>query len=539
MIRCLVIHHSISPHGTPLRREQRIAATEIALGRGAACDLHLPDERVALRHAVIRRDDLGRLAISGEGDALLSADGFMAREAALAAGGVIGIGPYRLTVSPAEDPHDLVLALDVPVAADTKSTPAARDAADVPHPWLTKRRLGIALALLILVAGFALPLAGRSVPALEALAGNWLSPGALDTAHTRIAGNCSACHTNAFAAVADTACTECHREARRHWPADLAGAPKEAHRCIDCHAMHPGKAAATRGDDRACTGCHAGLEGDIARIGNFGHAHPEFQLSLLRGKGIERVSQAAPLPPERNGLRFPHELHLAAKGVSSPEGDTVLRCADCHRPEPGGAGFQPVDMAQGCQQSRCHTLRYPEPVLGVIPHGSERLPVDHLRRHFLAELAALPPAEFRTRCRAETTPGSGPGTAGASGAIDQARRCAERLALSFAGGNLFHTSGDGQVCGLCHGIRRTENASTPWRVTPVRMTRDWHAGARFPHQRHATQACSDCHRKEKSESADDIAMPGIAVCRDCHDDRSGGRRIGTPCMACHAYHRVQ
>lgn len=68
----------------------------IVIGRDEACDLCLSHERIAPRHALLRRTTRGALIKVIEGDASLTINGEQRQSAVLESGDVICIGPYKL-----------------------------------------------------------------------------------------------------------------------------------------------------------------------------------------------------------------------------------------------------------------------------------------------------------------------------------------------------------------------------------------------------------------------------------------------------------
>lgn len=406
-----------------------------------------------------------------------------------------------------------------------------------PTRRFSKRFVGFFLATLIVVALFLVPLLTRVSPAFE----EWqaglplpltrlIRPGALSAGHALFADKCSTCHKSVFRAVTDQACTSCHTAMGSHLANGHAEQGRlDAVRCADCHPAHAGKLAARRELSPTCVGCHAGVGAHLAETRDFSSAHPEFQLAFPGGKETLRVRQnTTPLPADDSGLKFSHEFHLNKEGVSSPDGDTVLECPSCHKLEEAGNHFVPLEMKTSCQQSRCHAQRLAEPVNNAIPHGSERLAMQKVRTYFLNSLAASP-EELAHQC----SPMQGNSTS-----IGFATACADRLSLAFAERNVFQSEGDALQCGLCHTIRKTRNRETPWQVVPVRVNRDWHIHAVFPHAKHATSKCEDCHQKSHSAKAEDLSMPDLASCRQCHSGLDGpASKIRSRCNTCHIYHR--
>jgi hypothetical protein len=397
-------------------------------------------------------------------------------------------------------------------------------------------QLGLALAgviLLLVLAG----LFARASSSFEAWQARlpikpteFLAPGSLSPAHQSFGARCSTCHRTAFASVADPACVECHRTVgdHRNKPEPAAAASPEPP-CITCHIAHQKKAAVVDTRSAACVDCHAREEARLGANRDFGEAHAPFRLTIFDGKKETRLREdAAPVPREKSGLKFSHAAHLKVDGVASPEGQTILGCTSCHRPDEAGRGFNPPQMEAGCQQSGCHRARFAEPMRGVVPHVSVRELMDRLRTFFAARLAD-DPVEFRQRCGSMSQTGN---------AGRRLLDCANDIARDAAARSLFRQSGDELGCALCHELMETGHREAPWKIEPVRWTARWHSSASFPHSRHSTINCGDCHSKTSSKNAEDLSIPGIAKCRECHAGTTGSRgKLATGCADCHAFHR--
>ena len=530
MISCLLIHVTRNPQGVVVREEGVISGETLRIGRGAACDIHLSDHRVSLLHASVGRGEDGVLNIEGLGDATLNIDGFVAQRGALLPGTVIVIGPYTLCVEAVPDGHDIALSIER-LPHQERPLPAA-----TPHTLdalgFSKRKLGLLLAACILLTFLLLPmLPGMSV-ALDdwqadlpvTLNGSW-SPGPLAGGHALFESRCSVCHKQPFQAIDDTVCTGCHKQGAHLGNGVLQAKVFGGMRCTDCHADHKGRER-LRHDDARCVSCHGDIrqryaDTTLGDVRDFADSHPAFHLTLPDGAG--RVRQAD-TPVERSGLKYSHKVHLDKEGVSSPQGDIVMRCQDCHKLEASGRNFAPMKMEKTCQQSGCHRLDFTEPAEGRVPHGSVAAVMDRLREFYVKRLSDNP-AE-RASC------------ANARAAGDPVRRtldCASDLARRNAEASLFRKDVE---CGECHEFVPSVDQALPVKIAPVHINRDWMPGASFVHARHETMDCTVCHDKKASQTSADIAMPGIGKCRECHAGKHVAKgRVVTACDSCHQFHR--
>ena len=110
MINCLLIRVSYNKRNLPVRSYRTLIAEELKIGRGAECNIHLLDPRLAMHHAVIKRLDDGHIylvSLNGE----LEDEGAILQKIALTHGKKVTIGPYLLTVEPA--PPDVNIAVSI------------------------------------------------------------------------------------------------------------------------------------------------------------------------------------------------------------------------------------------------------------------------------------------------------------------------------------------------------------------------------------------------------------------------------------------
>lgn len=526
-------------------RDTGVEGAEISIGRGADQDIVLPGAGVSLRHARLRGLRDGGCEISNIGIGELRVNGKPVGKARIEPGDEIGIGAHRARRIAPPPGFDLALELEVAAEPEDAGPSSAELQKRLGAGWKT-RRWSWVLGLVFLCAGLVVPLVGAYAPPLqEALrliplmpSDHWWDSGPLIPAHmTPPAGaNCTACHRSPFRMVGNAACGECHGDATQHAAPDSGmGAELAARRCASCHKEHGGLRAIVRSDSGFCTDCHASLRsalGDgtaLRDAKDFARDHPEFRVSLLHpgadgadaGEwGRVRVDIGAAELRERSNLIYDHKVHLDPEGVDTPEGKAQLSCGNCHEADASGVAMRPVSMKQHC--SECHTLQFE----GLsLPHASVDQVLHVLRGYYHQ---AVPAAGIRedvmvSRKRLARRPGEAPPEA-AGTPEEKAQRAAR---------DLFERT----LCAVCHRMeRRGAGRDASWRVEPVRLSQDWMPLAYFSHKSHQQKECTDCHGAAESERSEDVLMPGIEVCRECHIGGRGTAGVVSPCIQCHRFH---
>lgn len=521
-------------------REQRLPGSVFQLGRGSQCEIHLPDARVALTHA--------RLTLGASGATIEAVEQRFVHNdrevsgAQLAAGDTLEIGPYFLKVDVASSGAVLAIAVRLSSRVSTRASSNALFRVLTRAPRLSKRRLSylafFGTLLVTLLAPIASDLLDRQqLPLAEPLAAGavqaW-NPGELLRSHLTFAHECRACHKVAFQRVPDTACNACHSSVREHVASSkMAGSTAftlSETRCAQCHRDHKGKLAEAH-SDQLCAQCHARIEEAASRavvqkVSDFGKDHPQF-----------RLWRVGPRDPqghlaERSNLKFNHTLHLDPGGVRDPNSRrrTVLACGDCHEAEDGGARIAPVSMERHC--SSCHALTFePQVTKRQVPHAALD-EVERSLREFYARLVigdvpagATPPRDL-PRLRPGVAPSPEERREAMRIADERARRAVRELVQTRA------------VCSTCHYVeRKGQGERTSWTIAPVALTSAWMPAANFRHDKHAAQTCITCHDVRTSRRAEDVAMPDIARCRQCHAGAQGAPgKVASECAACHRFH---
>jgi predicted CXXCH cytochrome family protein len=394
------------------------------------------------------------------------------------------------------------------------------------------------------------------------------SSGPLSTAHASLAHDCQSCHVDAFTSVTDSSCKSCHDDAHDHAPMarQLAsrGDPgwfraqlntvgtafgRPQGRCVECHTEHEGAGPMPATAQQFCTDCHDGMSSRltdtrIGDAGDFGTSHPQFRPAVqVRAGGFDgsdpvfRRVALTPQTTDNSGLKFPHDVHLRRAGGVARMARSLripldrqggMECASCHRPTEDGVRFQEVDMERDCQS--CHSLAF-ETVGGVartLRHGEPRQVVADLYAYYrstpptrplsLGGMARRRPGEF---AQGQTYNIYFRETAVRPSRADDAVRA------------VFSRGG---ACYDCHVIAPPVAGNANWRVQPVNQVARYMNHGWFDHEPHKQETCSSCHAAARSSNANQLLIPGIANCRECHGGENSGAEVESPCASCHEYH---
>lgn len=537
--------------GTIVFIDRRLEVPTLRIGRGTEQDLELADARVPLALAEIAPIDNGQWRVEARagGTGGVWVNGTPCAAATLAIEDRIDAGHYRITLMAPPDGTDLALLVEETAVVTTAEDIPAVGATRLDETRLSRRGVAWAGFLLVLSAFLLLPMylrygadeakAASPIPLLPSHTA-WNS-GPLSSAHAYVESECEQCHVKPFERVQNQACLACHASTRHHVPTEaLAALPDfAAAQCTDCHREHNGADGTIVRLASLCTDCHENLqprfpESPMETVRDFSTTHPPFSPVLARFDPARRVFEPiamiqgkAPLR-EDNGLVFPHDLHLDAKGIDAPEGTRVLECDACHVPDRGKIGFEPITMERHCAD--CHRLEFdPEDLQRVVPHGQPAEVAAVIRDHHAAKaldlrapsLGALPNAPERRR----------PGP-------PRTREEREFIARWTAaeGDRLVREVFDGRLCRYCHVVQETGDPRLPWDVAPVNLQEHALSGAQFVHGAHEASACTDCHAATTSNLSTDVLLPDIENCRACHGDPGHGKQVTNTCIDCHAYH---
>lgn len=542
MIRCLLVTVTRSRAGKAQRDARTVTDEPLRIGRGTECAIHLPDPRVSLHHAAVRRGNDGQLYLEAEGNTL-GVGGRFEQRLRLDVGQVLMIGPYRFEVEAADPAHELALAVELTEPLpDDRERLASKSKLNLAQTGLSKRRMALWLGGLVLLLFVLLPVLYAVSPQVRmatahlpfGLDQSW-NPGPISAGHVGFGDDCSQCHQVPFAQVRDQACTACHTGVGPHIAqVALEDAVFGEVRCASCHREHKGLEGLARGDSAQCVDCHGDIQAQsagsaLADIHDFGKDHPAFRLSLAQAGGsVVRVAQDDAAAREHSGLIFPHDVHLAPGGVKSPTGERRLECASCHVPDRAGVRFEPVTMQAHCAD--CHRLEF-EPAVTArqVPHGDPRVVMTTLREFYSAISVGEIPLDVITIDGLMRRP---PGKPDAQ-ERQRAARWVEEKSLAI-GRDLFEV----RVCQTCHEVSHDPLATAaPWSIAPVTANPHWLPKARFEHASHGSFECASCHAAATSTLSSDINIPDLASCRTCHAGQSpASGQLASTCATCHGFH---
>jgi hypothetical protein len=524
MIDCLLVRISRDRQGQAAREEHQIAGEELSIGRGDACSIPLPDPRANLHFATIKCGVDGALLIDGEGT-LIHIDGAYEHSAPLNEGSRIALGPYEFLVEKLGGKHDLTISVELvhplPIESVIRNIPPR----SLTETGLSKRKLSYWMAGIILAVFLGLPLLTALSPVVRSAVTHsplspsrlW-NPGAVSPGHSAFGSQCIKCHEAPFLPVRNEACLSCHKETGQH----LADSTVDKHvfkesRCTECHWDHQNSRPIAMQGSGECVLCHGDVKArhadtNIPDIHDFSN-HPDFRLAFKAGINAADVKRVVQTDTrhlvENSGLEFPHDMHVGLVEVPWDRGTIKdMKCTDCHQAEDGGMHFKPIDMKQHCYSCHQEQLDFNlAPEGRKLPHGSVTL-LSSTLRDFYAGLAFK---ENKSKAWVD-----------------------EQMAKAV------HALSDGEGCDFCHTVQPDESGDNLLKIAPLRITQDWFPAARFPHDRHATFNCVECHKIEQSSQSADVAIPDIQSCRQCHTGSHPVRgKVTSSCIACHDFHAAK
>lgn len=572
--------------GREIVRTMRLDKPQIGIGRRAENGIHLADLAVEPDHARIERLDDSRIRVRATGTLGFDMDGKPTLHAEIdaARGAELRFGGHRIMVSANEGDGIVLTVQRVEALSEASEEKDEIHSFSLTGTMIGKRPLAWGLALFILVAFLAVPIIGYATrPAEDARNiyavmkekaatgdavfgdGSW-SSGPLSRAHHALEGKCESCHQQAFVSVRDAACKTCHEDVHDHAPMDrlrmareqpglggqiltgvgsLFGRPGFGS-CATCHIEHEDAGPMEPTPQAFCTDCHATMSArltdtTLGDASDFGTAHPEFRPLVQTSPGkhprFERISLSRK-PPDDNGLKFPHDLHLSKTGgvaqmarrLSGDHGfGDALACKDCHRPTSDGVRFQLVDMKRDCQMCHSLGLEVIDGTIRTLRHGEPDQVIADLRAWYRSTGPVVPTAlGSKTRRR--------PGNY-AAGQVYHAYFGAVAARPGNAEQAIEAAFSKGGVCHDCHAVVPPRSVGKAnWDIVPVHQTGRFFTKGWFDHKAHDTQTCESCHAAPSSKQARDLLLPDLTSCRTCHGGEQSDTDVPSSCALCHSYH---
>ncbi len=343
--------------------------------------------------------------------------------------------------------------------------------------------------------------------------------------------------------VPDSACTDCHKKITEHADPDLFDLPAlQQTRCATCHKEHNGDVHLIQTAQKLCSDCHGALttdaDSELTRITDFAIDHTEFKVSLMTRAGLsrhdpqawQRISLDDPAIRHETGLVFPHDVHLDVDGVDGPQGNKVMACNDCHRTDASGNYMVPIAMEPHCQS--CHRLEFdPDDLDRELPHGdlpnlrkmlNEYYSLKALRGGVTDEDAPDLVTERRRPGKPLTRAEQ---VIALQWALEKAEFVAEEV-VEF------------RSCNLCHKVERDPSSAAGWMIPEVNTAQSrWLPKGDFDHASHRNTSCESCHDAGRSKRSEDVLLPKIAVCQECHGGQHSDNLLQSGCIECHDFHQ--
>lgn len=531
-------------NGQEERTKTDLERFPVTFGRGGSSDIILPHRTVALEHlrlgnfeGSITAEDVGR-----RNDLIIN--GAVCSNATIRNGDKVKFGGVEFLVSLGQGLVEFIEHRSD--SQDDKIEEAAIEGAlrlqivtHLPSIWKISGIVSVVVAIIY----FILPVAGVN-------RSSW-SSGPISSNHKMIEEDCSSCHSAPFRTVPDEKCLTCHvmSDHAEQLPHLVSLDSNLNISCADCHGEHNGDHRLVEQESGRCVTCHSNIKSiystsEHANVSSFSE-HPEFRLALLKSHNSDdlvwrRLDDRSAIK-DPTPIKLNHKIHLA-DDLLGPDGPVSLNCNDCHRPDKNSKGFLPISFDRDCQS--CHPLTFdPRMPTTEVPHGEPNLVFNTLYSEYAQAALGGERAKSSSVNEGEQETRQKPGLSverDGQKAVDFARASIVRESRQ-AERELFTKT----ACQLCHIVTEhtdevPENESL-FTVLKPRIPNHWMTSARFSHVAHDEVSCESCHKSEnhsvrESTETEDVLMPGIAQCRDCHTDTKTKGKVQSECVMCHSYH---
>ncbi len=525
--------------GSVIYVQNEYAIERIIIGRGGKSNIILKGHKVSLEHCIVTFNG-DYLSLADNGSVYgTSVNGDLATRATLSSGDNFQVGDANFEVE--QSSNGWTITESQIEEAENSGTESVVER--------TEKALSLSLAMprlqTLSLLGLFFVLALFLLYPMQLKQWSAWSTGPMTGNHAMIAKDCQACHTDPYSTINDKACLACHT-LTDHVPHNikLAHEINSGKNCVDCHQEHWGPERLIHKTSGQCVECHGDIkslvnESEMRAVHSFKN-HPEFAVTLQRIPGQSKENRVSLDQKEalqdHSNVSLNHALHL--KSIRGPEGLETLTCASCHIHNSDLKSFKPISFEDNCQ--RCHSLEFDKRLPGIqVPHGN----ADFVYPSLYAAYATLTLDKGSEEVPSNNTIRSRPGEAmpsvqrQATSGEDFSKKNVEREARS-AERELFTRTG----CKLCHLVDEIVPAGdfvskALFQVRDPEILDSWMPGAKFDHGAHEEISCNDCHSGvAKSEKTEDVLMPNVRKCQDCHGDPNGDKPVESNCTTCHSYH---
>ncbi|MDZ4784738.1 MAG: cytochrome c3 family protein [bacterium] len=528
----------IKKNGQRETRAQVFDKFPIKIGRGGSSNILFESKLISLEHAEIDLRDNNPWIFDLDSQSGVYLNNEKISKAALKTKDQVKIGDVLLSITIAQGLIDLLEERDEDKKFDPEKTAltlSAKLSLNEHLPSISK--ISIIFVGILLIFCF-LPIFGFN-------RNSW-SPGRMTSNHKMIENKCESCHNGAFQSINDQQCLNCHNmsEHAEVLPQLIAQGARPQVKCVDCHIEHQGDHFLIEKESSLCVDCHGNIQGfdsqsKLLNVSTF-DSHPQFKISLAK-EGSHFVKVGLDSKEELKDptpIKLNHKVHLQP-GLRGPNGNVDLQCNDCHKLSADRKNIEPITFEQNCKN--CHPLSFDERLpFNEVPHGDPDVVYNYLFAEYakfaLGGVSASPQIEEEFSIRKKPGFTVERDTAKAvdfarDSIVQEARKSEEQLFEKTA-------------CHLCHFEKKLDDLSearSNYEILKPAIPNTWMKAARFSHAAHEEVQCEDCHGSRgqlvrDSVSSEDLLLPGVETCQNCHSGEFKLSHIKSDCVMCHSYH---
>lgn len=522
-------------------KDLKISGSKFRLGRGADQEIHLPNSRVALEHAILEIDKNDTLTLTATKNHTFIHNNITTTKAQLSEEDSIQIGGFFITPKYSSDGL-VILEIFEKFTDQTKAMKQeliGRTSPGLEDSFLSKRLLAVVISLSVLVVALIFPfsyLEKKEQSTLKNVSNHILMPGSLSIHHSDFSSDCTNCHEGAFDSNLTEACKSCHEGNMDHAGSSHVSfnLEMESMECTSCHWEHHNTEtnAISRQDEGFCADCHGAeiANSDLLVVKRF-KKHPQFRVPYKKRQGEDGYDLISISSYQQNSelsmIRFPHSSHLDNKLQNNLGQETELECSYCHVSDATGE-MNKVSYEEHCDS--CHQIE-------LTNNSSEKLILPH---KYLREVVTKVNEFYKDESNFNVTSSTNDDT---SLVIPGSQRVPltngdrnsnyQNLADAKLQEIVFYTG-----CNTCHNVVPDfEQTNFPWKIQSVDPV-NWYSKALFNHKAHEDQECAECHMGiEQSNSSLDINLPNVEYCQSCHLGGWGSPlKTASTCVTCHIFH---